>query len=50
MIVILWLMIFLFLDLNIVITSEFFMTRDWFEESMDDIVSFLIDDVTVISN
>ena len=25
-------------------------TRDWFEEPMFEIVSFLIDDVTIISN
>ena len=30
--------------------ANFFVTRDWFEEPMVDIVSLLIDDVTVISN
>ncbi|XBI52618.1 hypothetical protein VPH35_034967 [Triticum aestivum] len=30
--------------------AKFSTTRDWFEEPIDDIVSFLTDDATVISN
>ncbi|KAF7079500.1 hypothetical protein CFC21_083722, partial [Triticum aestivum] len=30
--------------------AKFSLTSDWFEEPMNDIVSFIIDDVTVISN
>ena len=29
---------------------KFSETRDWFEEPMSDIVNFLIDDVTIITN
>lgn len=30
--------------------AKFSVTRDWFEEPMNDIISFLTDDVTIISN
>ncbi|XBI25587.1 hypothetical protein VPH35_050487 [Triticum aestivum] len=30
--------------------ANFSVTRDWFEEPISDIVSFLIDDVTIITN